>query len=63
VPAAAARVSFALSTPKLHPPTLTARPPKPPRSPSVFLFLLSTGAGGVGLNLTAANRVVVFDPS
>ncbi|KIZ07478.1 DNA excision repair protein ERCC-6 [Monoraphidium neglectum] len=31
--------------------------------PSVFLFLATTGSGGVGLNLTAANRVVVFDPS
>jgi SNF2 family DNA or RNA helicase len=28
-----------------------------------FLFIVSTGAGGVGLNLTAANKVVILDPS
>ena len=31
--------------------------------PTQFVFLLSTKAGGVGLNITSANKVVVMDPN
>lgn len=31
--------------------------------PEQFVFLISTKAGGVGLNITSANKVVVMDPN
>jgi len=31
-------------------------------NPEVFVFLLTTKVGGIGINLTGGNRVLLFDP-
>ena len=33
------------------------------QDPAITVFLLTTGSGGTGINLTAANKVVIFDQS
>ena len=32
------------------------------QDPNVFVFLLTTRVGGLGVNLTGADRVLIFDP-
>ncbi|ELV11224.1 Dorsal root ganglia homeobox protein [Tupaia chinensis] len=32
------------------------------QDPSIFVFLLTTRVGGIGVNLTGANRVLIYDP-
>jgi DNA excision repair protein ERCC-6 len=32
------------------------------RNPKVIVFLLTTRVGGLGVSLTAANRILLFDP-
>jgi len=33
------------------------------RNPDIPVFLLTTGSGGSGINLTAANKIIIFDQS
>ncbi|KAM8924591.1 DNA excision repair protein ERCC-6 [Pelodytes ibericus] len=45
--------------------TIASRQPliaKYNEDPSHFVFLLTTRVGGLGVNLTGANRVIIFDP-
>ncbi|XP_075466382.1 LOW QUALITY PROTEIN: DNA excision repair protein ERCC-6, partial [Ascaphus truei] len=45
--------------------TIASRQPlvnKYNEDPSLFVFLLTTRVGGLGVNLTGANRVIIFDP-
>ncbi|OCT72187.1 DNA excision repair protein ERCC-6 [Xenopus laevis] len=45
--------------------TIAARQPlitKYNEDPSLFVFLLTTRVGGLGVNLTGANRVIIYDP-
>jgi len=32
------------------------------QDPDIFVFILTTRVGGLGVNLTAANRVILYDP-
>lgn len=33
-----------------------------PQDKSIFLFLLTTRVGGIGVNLVGADRVIIYDP-
>ena len=32
------------------------------QTPSIFVFLLTTRVGGLGVNLTGADRIIIYDP-